>query len=385
MSTSVDPNRQIFPENLLQDPDAIEDYFYQPLYLSLKQNLKLPKEEQSPHVQASTIKPKLCAMNAFLKFLLNQGIFINLRADEINRLTMKIQELCASLQTSIDKREKLIAKIKSETLITVKNFQDFGSSDHVKNINQTLKNMSLSQVKRGKMKINKQSAIDIYDYLMVSLTYFSCLRASNLISISLQDVSKITKHKEIDGAYVLVNKDYKVSMLYGAKIILLDSILYEQLKLYIQVYCPIVSNDSDLHKQNVYVFTLSRFSTTKPLAQKMDHLAISNAMTSAFLKANILDCSCVSCYRIKMSVLTEIVSLGKESIFNIASCFAKHTEKVCKKYYIQHYSEREAARLSCSCYNMYKPLEDIQKPAKVRKTAIAKAALPKSGTIKKWF
>ena len=251
MSTSVDPNRQIFPENLLQDPDAIEDYFYQPLYLSLKQNLKLPKEEQSPHVQASTIKSKLCTMNAFLKFLLNQGIFINLRADEINRLTMKIQELCASLQTSIDQREKLIVKIKSETLITVKNFQDFGSSDHVKNINQTLKNMSLSQVKRGKMKINKQSAIDICDYLMVSLTYFSCLRASNLISMSLQDVSKITKHEEIDGAYVLVNKDYKVSMLYGAKIILLDSILYEQLKLYIQVYCPIVSNDSNLHKQNL--------------------------------------------------------------------------------------------------------------------------------------
>ena len=57
---------------------------------------------------------------------------------------MKIQELCASLKTSIDRREKLIAKIKSEALITVKNFQDFGSSSHVKNINQTLKNMSLS-------------------------------------------------------------------------------------------------------------------------------------------------------------------------------------------------------------------------------------------------
>ena len=288
---SVDPNRQIFPKNILQDPDAIEDYFYQPLYVSLKLNLKLPKEEQSPHVQAATIKSKLCSMNVFLRFLLNRGIFINLRADEINRMAMKIQELCASLKTSIDKREKLIAKIKSETLITVKNFQDFGSSNHVRSINQTLKNMSLSRAKSVEMKISKQSAIDIRDYLMVSLTYFNCLRASNLMNISLQDVNKITKHEEIDGAYVLVNEEYKVSMLYGAKIILLDSILYEQLKLYIEVYRPIVSNDSKLHDQNRYVFASSRITTTKPLGQKMDHSAISNAMTSAFSKAKVLVCS----------------------------------------------------------------------------------------------
>ena len=32
-------------------------------------------------------------------------------------MTMKIQEFRASLKTSIDKREKLIAKIKSEALI----------------------------------------------------------------------------------------------------------------------------------------------------------------------------------------------------------------------------------------------------------------------------
>ena len=153
--TSVDPNREIFPKNMLQDPDAIEDYFYQPLCFSLKQNLKLPKEQQSPHVQAATIKSKLCSMNVFLRFLLNRGIFINLRVDEINRMTMKIQELCASLKTSIDQREKLIAKIKSEGLITVKNFQDFGSSNHVKNINQTLKSMSLSRAKSVEMKISK--------------------------------------------------------------------------------------------------------------------------------------------------------------------------------------------------------------------------------------
>ena len=46
--TSVDPNRQIFPKNVLQDPDAIEDYFYQPLYVSLKQLEITERGRKSP-------------------------------------------------------------------------------------------------------------------------------------------------------------------------------------------------------------------------------------------------------------------------------------------------------------------------------------------------
>ena len=45
---SVDPNRQIFPKNILQDPDAIEDYFYQPLYVSLKQLEITERGRKSP-------------------------------------------------------------------------------------------------------------------------------------------------------------------------------------------------------------------------------------------------------------------------------------------------------------------------------------------------
>ena len=43
-------------------------------------------------------------------------------------MVLKIQELCASVNKSIGSREKLISKIESETLFTVKNFQDFRSS-----------------------------------------------------------------------------------------------------------------------------------------------------------------------------------------------------------------------------------------------------------------
>lgn len=88
-------------------------------------------------------------------------------------MVLKIQDLCASVKKNIGSREKLISKIESETLFTVKNFQDFRSSEHVRNINQMLKNMSMSKVRSGKMKISTQSATDIRDYLMVSLTYFN--------------------------------------------------------------------------------------------------------------------------------------------------------------------------------------------------------------------
>ena len=95
--TAVDANRSIFPRNYLRDPDLIEDYFYRPLYVSLQENLKLPKEEQSPHIQASTIKSKLCSLSVFCRFLMNRGLYISLTIEDLQCLTLRVQELCSSL------------------------------------------------------------------------------------------------------------------------------------------------------------------------------------------------------------------------------------------------------------------------------------------------
>ena len=86
-----------------------------------------------------------------------------------------------------------------------------------------------------------------------------------------------------------------------------------------------------------------------------------------------------------MSVLTEIVSLGKENMSTIANCFAKHSEKVCKKYYVQHFSERAAARISWDCYKRYKPQADVKKAAKLRDVAIKRSRTPSVHSIKKWI
>ena len=95
-----------------------------------------------------------------------------------------------------------------------------------------------------------------------------------------------------------------------------------------------------------FLFTSSRISTEKPLGQQMDHSANANAMASSFKKAKVFGnrTERVPCSRIRMSVITEPVSLGAEHLSSIDNCFAKHSEKVCKKYYVRHFSERERER-----------------------------------------
>ena len=142
-----------------------------------------------------------------------------------------------------------MSKLKYQNLITTDQFKKYGNAKHVKDINEKLKNdLDLGN---DIIKINKQLAIDIRDYLMVSLTYFNCLRASNLMNISLEDVQKIEKHDEIDDAGVLTNLEYKTSMIYGAKISLLDAVLLEQAQLFIEHYRPHISRDVKLPNKNV--------------------------------------------------------------------------------------------------------------------------------------
>ena len=284
--TAIDPARSIFSRNSLRDPDLIEDYFFRSQLQLLEQNLKFPREEQTHHIQASTIKSKLLSVSTFCKFLYNRGVFININSDELTRLQSKVQELCSSLKKHIGQREKVVSKLKYQNLITMDQFKKYGNSKHVKDINEKLKNdLDLGN---DIIKINKQLAIDIRDYLMVSLMYFNCLRASNLMNISLDDVEKIEKHDEIDDAWVLTNLEYKISMIYGAKIILLDTILLEQVQLFIEHYRPHISRDEKLPGKKRYLFTSSRILPEKPIGTQMDHSAIANAMAASFRKAKVL-------------------------------------------------------------------------------------------------
>ena len=86
-----------------------------------------------------------------------------------------------------------------------------------------------------------------------------------------------------------------------------------------------------------------------------------------------------------MSILTEKVGIGKDRMSTIANCFAKHSEKVYKRFYVQHYSERGAARISWELDQLYKPQEDLQNASRVRSIALENKAMPTITTIKKWI
>ena len=151
-----------------------------------------------------------------------------------------MQELNSSLKRYIDQREQVMSKHKSDTLIAANKFQSYGSSKHIKELNADLHSLTTSP---KSVKLSKQKAIDVRDYLMVSLTYLNCLRASTLMNITLADISRMNPHNEIDGAHVITNTKYKTSMIYGAKMILINATHAEQIRLYIEHLRPFVSKD----------------------------------------------------------------------------------------------------------------------------------------------
>ena len=82
-------------------------------------------------------------------------------------MTSKVQELCSSLRKYIDQRQQEVSKYKSETLITPKQFQSYGSSDNVKYFNNLLHQATKSS---KSVKTTKQKAAEVRDYLISSMT-----------------------------------------------------------------------------------------------------------------------------------------------------------------------------------------------------------------------
>ena len=162
----VDVNMGVFPRNFLNNSDLIEDNFSRPHLNVLTANMNLPKEKKTVHIQASTIKSKLCSLAVFARFLINRRIFINIRYNSLTRIINKVQELNSSLKRYIDQRELVMSKHKSDTLIAANKFQSYGSSKHIKELNADLHSLTTSP---KSVKLSKQKAIDVRDYLMVSL------------------------------------------------------------------------------------------------------------------------------------------------------------------------------------------------------------------------
>ena len=67
--------------------------------------------------------------------------------------------------------------------MTPKIFKNYGSSDHIIELQTFLSHLEQSEGK------TLQMAVQVWDYIMMTLTYANALRASNLIEMTLKDIN----------------------------------------------------------------------------------------------------------------------------------------------------------------------------------------------------
>lgn len=123
----------------------------------------------------------------------------------------------------------------------------------------------------------------------------------------------------------------------------------------------------------------------------MSHSLITTRMSKCFERAGIFEgkpgsYKRVSCSRIRFSIITELVALGENSLYSIAHCYGKHGVEVRKKYFVQFYSNREAAELWWKSYQRCRTLtKEEEKASNTHLELLAKKVLPTFWAIDKWY
>ena len=139
--------------------------------------------------------------------------------NEVEKLQGMISQCKSNLKNFLQEREQTIKEFKSNILLNWKEIIKYGGSQHLTEctkIFQQLKQNGESEF------ISMYHATDLRNYLMAVLALVNCLRASNLMYITLQYVDNATKDKTLGEAYLIKNKKYKVSTIYRAKVLLLS-------------------------------------------------------------------------------------------------------------------------------------------------------------------
>lgn len=178
-------------------------------------------------------------------------------------------------------------------LIHLKDFKAYRDSEHVQNLTKLLQDI---ENKGQKKYLSSSGIVDSRD-LMLTLAYKNCLRCSNLMNITLKDFNMAKKDKDIKDSYTFTNKKYKVSIIYGSKLVLVPIALYNQLKLYVKFVRPKIVKDSCRASQDRYLFVTIPKEEERPSWKPMQHSAVTSCLTRSFNKASVFPDSCLSWYR----------------------------------------------------------------------------------------
>ena len=235
---AVDPDLAIHP-NVFIDSKLVESRFYLPQRNLLMENKDKEPHEQSPHIQAPTIKSKLISFNRLIDFIEERQLYIGLMPEQLKNLTYTLNTCKKNLKNLCVERTQTIKSFKKSILISVSEFQQYGSSEQVILVCQKFNEI----FDDPETFVSFQDAIDMRNYLIVTICIVNCLRASNLMYMTIFDFQQAKIDAEIKGAYRFYNHKYKVSLVYGGKVILVSESLYDQIKTYITYVRPILTDD----------------------------------------------------------------------------------------------------------------------------------------------
>lgn len=73
--SKVDPSMSL-TENCLRDMADVEDFYFYPKINEIMRQLKLPEEQRTKHVQASTLSGKLSSLTYLTDFVASRNIYI---------------------------------------------------------------------------------------------------------------------------------------------------------------------------------------------------------------------------------------------------------------------------------------------------------------------
>ena len=224
---------------------------------------------------------------------------------------------------------------------------------------------------------------------MLVLTFINALRASNLINMTLNEAQAAQQYDELD-ANVFKNAKYKASLIYGSKIILVPTLTYNHLQLYIKFLHPMLILDTHGTLRDRPLFVTSKQDQTNAIKSELLHNVITSQLSKCFQKAGVFEnkplaYKRVSHSRIRFSITTKLVVLIEDNLGSIAHFYGKRGVEVCRKHYIQFYSNRKAAELSWKSCNMNRMVSKQEKKAlDTRLQMLSKKKLPSPTQIDKW-
>ena len=161
---------------------------------------------------------------------------------------------------------------KSTRIITPSDMVDYGKSSKIRDVVSILNEIN----ETNNECYTQKEAITARNHLMVMISFGNACRASNLINMTVQDVEKAHKEKAYD-AWSFSSNNYKTSLLYGEKKILLGEDIYQQVVRFVKFLRPKISPSNTAKSSEQPLFTSVRGN-----GGFLTHSCISNAMTSLF-------------------------------------------------------------------------------------------------------